>query len=362
VRPLRPKRLRIALLGFGHVGRRFAELLIGPYRRVLGDHGAAPVLTGIATARHGIAIDAKGLPLARCLAAVHGGTSLDRFHRGPAIRSALEFIRRVPADVLLEVTTLDPRRGQPATRHVRAGLRRGLHVVTANKGPVAFAWRELQALARRCGRQFRHEGAVMDGTPIFNLVERCLPGAEIRAFRGTLNSTTSLILARMESGLTGSAALREAQALGIAEADPSLDLDGWDATVKVCALANALWGGALRPSAVKRRGIRGVSSLEVRRAARGGARVRLVARAERQGRRVVASVGPERVPLDDPLAGGAQDAALVFTTDLAGEVGVLQRGGTVDQTAYALLSDLFALVPPGISATIGRKPGPKGRA
>ena len=336
--------LRIALLGFGAVGRRFAELLPGAYGRVLGDHGVAPLLTGIATARHGIAIDPAGLPPDACVAAARAGRSLGAFHQGPRVRSSLQFLRTVPADVLIEVTPLDPRRGQPATSHVRAALERGLHVITANKGPVAFARRDLQALARRRGVQFRHEGAVMDGTPVFNLLERCLPGAEVRAFRGTLNSTTTRILAQMEAGQTARKALREAQALGIAEADPSFDLEGWDAAVKVCALANTLWDAALRPAQVKRTGISRVSARDVRRAARAGARLRLVARAERRGGRLLASVGPERVPLGDPLAGDEQDAALVFTTDLAGEVGVLQRGGTVDQTAYALLSDLVALL------------------
>lgn len=195
----------------------------------------------------------------------------------------------------------------------------------------------------------------MDGTPVFNLLERCLPGVEVRAFRGTLNSTTSLVLARMEDGQTARAAIREAQALGIAEADPSFDLDGWDAAVKVCALANALWDASLVPAKVKRTGIARVSLLDVRRAARAGARLRLVARAERRDDgRIRASVGPERVPLGDPLAGDGSDAALVFTTDLAGEVGVFQRGGTVDQTAYALLSDLVAVASARISATIGR--------
>jgi homoserine dehydrogenase len=336
--------VRIALLGFGAVGRRFAELLPEAYGRVLRERGVTPVLTGIATARHGIAIDIDGLAPAACVEAVREGQSLESFNRGPAIGSSLRFLRTVPADVLIEVTPLDPRRGQPATSHVRAALERGLHVVTANKGPVAFARRELQALARRRGREFRHEGAVMDGTPVFNLLERCLPGAEVRAFRGTLNSTTTLILSRMEAGVTARAALREAQAMGIAEADPSFDLEGWDAAVKACALANALWDADIAPPRVKRTGLGGVSRADVTRAARAGARLRLVARAERRGRRIIASVGPERVPLGDPLAGDGSDAALVFTTDLAGEVGVFQRGGTVDQTAYALLSDLVAIV------------------
>jgi homoserine dehydrogenase len=134
----------------------------------------------------------------------------------------------VPADVLVEITTLDPRHGQPAIDHVRWALARGMHVVTANKGPMAFDPRRLKTLAARRKRLFLHEGAVMDGTPVFNLAERCLRGARILSFRGTLNSTTNLVLSRMEEGLTASAAVKEAQALGIAEANPRNDLEGWD--------------------------------------------------------------------------------------------------------------------------------------
>lgn len=329
-------------MGFGSVGRRFVELLPGPYARALRTHGRKPVLTGIATARHGIAIDAKGLAPRKCLATVRSGRSLDRLHRdGRPVLSSLEFVRRVVADVVVEVTPLDPRRGEPATSYVRAALRRGLDVVTANKGPVAFARRALLREAGRKGALFLHEGAVMDGTPVFNLVARCLPGARVTSFRGTLNSTTTRILAAMERGSSAAAALGEAQALGIAEADPSFDLLGWDAAVKVCALANTLWDAELRPTEVRRRGIAGVTANEVRKAMRSGLRVRLVARADERRGRVRASVAPARVPVGDPLAGEAADAALVFTTDLAGEIGVVQRGGTVDETAYALLSDLM---------------------
>ena len=225
--------LRIALLGFGNVGRRFAALLDGEYGRVLRAAGARPLLTGIATARHGAAIRARGLDPSACVALARAGRSLEGLHRGPPPDSAADFIRRVPADVMIEVTPLDPRRGQPATSHIRLALRRGLHVVTANKGPVAFALRPLQALARRHRRFFLHEGVVMDGTPVFNLARRCLPGAKVLGFRGTLNSTTSHILGRMEEGRSAAEALREAQSAGIAEADPSLDLEGWDAAVNV---------------------------------------------------------------------------------------------------------------------------------
>ena len=336
--------IRIALVGFGNVGRRFAEQLQGPYARALREHGVRARVTGIATARHGVAIDPRGLPLGRVLSAVAADRSLAPLHRGLPVAGAAAFIARVPADVLVEITPLDPRRGQPAIDHVRQALRRGLHVVTANKGPVAFARKPLRALAARQRRLFLHEGAVMDGTPVFNLVERCLRGARVVSFRGTLNSTTNLVLSRMEEGLTASAAVREAQALGIAEADPRNDLDGWDAAVKGCALANALMGGSVTPSRVRRKGIAGLSALEARRAVRAGSRLRLVVRGERQRGRVRVRVAPERVPFGDPLSGSGADAALVLETDLMGEIGVFERGATVDQTAYALLSDLLEIV------------------
>ena len=327
------------------MGRRFAELLRGPYRRVLRSHGLCVRVTGIATARHGLAIAPRGLDLGRCLRLVRAGRSLDRLHRGPRPADVRDFVARVPADVLFEVTTLDPRRGEPAVSHVKAALGRGLHVVTANKGPVAFALRPLTSLARRKGRRFLHESAVMDGTPVFNLVARCLPGARLRGFRGTLNSTTSLILSGMERGLSPRAALREAQWRGIAEADPRHDLDGWDAAVKGCALANALLGASVTPARVRRRGIAGITASDVRRALRAGKRLRLVVRGRRDGRRVTVRVGPERIPLGDPLSGSGPDAALVLETDVMGEIGVFERGATVDQTAYGLLSDLLALRP-----------------
>jgi homoserine dehydrogenase len=338
------KDIRLALVGFGNVGRRFAERLQGPYTRALREAGVSVRVTGIATARHGIVIDPRGIDLDRALRLVAQERSLDALHRGPHVGDVKGFIARVPADVLVEITTLNPRSGQPAIDHVRQALRRGMHVVTANKGPVAFAHRRLRALAARKQRLFLFEGAVMDGTPVFNLAERCLRGARIVSFRGTLNSTTNLVLSRMEQGLRASLAVKEAQALGIAEADPRNDLEGWDAAVKGCAIANGLMGASVRPSQVRRRGIMGVSRGDARRAVRAGARVRLVVRGMRLGRRVRVSVAPERIPFGDPLSGSGPDAALVLETDLMGEIGVFERGATVDQTAYALLSDLLEVV------------------
>jgi homoserine dehydrogenase len=336
--------IRLAVVGFGNVGRRFAEHLQGPYARALREAGARVRVTGIATARHGLAIDPRGIDLVRAVQVVKEGRSLARLHRGARLAEVRAFLARVPADVLFELTTLDPRSGQPAIDHVRQALNHGMHVITTNKGPVAFALRSLKALAARRQRLFLHEGAVMDGTPVFNLAERCLRGARILSFRGTLNSTTNLVLSRMEEGLTATAALKEAQALGIAEADSTNDLEGWDVAAKGCALANGLMGASVRPSQVRRRGITGLTTRDARDALRAGTRLRLVVRGVRQGRLVSVSVTPERIPLGDPLSGSGPDAALVLETDLMGEIGVFERGATVDQTAYALLSDLIQVV------------------
>jgi homoserine dehydrogenase len=353
--------VRVALVGFGNVGRRFAEQLRGPYARALKAAGARVRVTGIATARHGIAVDARGIDLGRALRLVWKGSRLDALHRGRRVVDVRDFIGRVPADVLFEITPLDPRSGQPAIAHARQALGRGMHVVTANKGPVAYALRALRGLAARSGRLFLHEGAVMDGTPVFNLAERCLRGTRIVSFRGTLNSTTNLVLSRMEEGLTASAAVKEAQRLGIAEADASNDLEGWDAAVKGCAIANALMGASVRPPQVRRRGIAGLTGLDARRALRAGTRLRLVVRGLRHGPRVRVSVAPERIPFGDPLSGSGPDAALVLETDLMGEIGVFERGATVDQTAYALLSDLLEIVSSSGSGGSSGGAGTRGR-
>jgi homoserine dehydrogenase len=338
------RRLRLALVGFGHVGRRFAALLLGPYGETLEARGVRADVTGIMTARHGAAIDARGLPLSVCLARVLCGEELGALHRGALLGTPHEFIDRVPADILVELTPLDPRRGEPATRHVRWALARGLDVVTANKGPVAFAHRALQKLAAHKGVFFRHEGAVMDGVPVFNLVERCLPGNRIDAFSGSLNSTTSHVLSRVAEGASRKVALAEARAMGIAEADPTNDLEGWDSAVKGCAIANVLMGANVRPRDVRRRGVSGLSPATLRKDGRRGLQWRLVVRGKRVGKRVRVSVAPERIGPGDPLAGSGPDAALLLKTSLLGEIGILERGGTVDQTAYAILSDIVAVL------------------
>jgi len=246
--------------------------------------------------------------------------------------------------VVVETTLLDIHEGEPATSNVRAALAGSAHVVTANKGPVAFAYAELSELAAARDRRFLFEGAVMDGIPIFNLVRETLPGARIEGFRGVINSTTNHILTCLERGQSFEAALARMQAEGIAEADPTLDVDGWDAAAKTSALMNVLMDARVTPHAIERQGIRGVSAADVQDATANGERLRLVASARRDDGRAQGRVRLERVPASDPLGAlEGQQNALLLQTDVLGEIAVLQRDGGLTQTAYAIVTDLATI-------------------
>jgi homoserine dehydrogenase len=302
-------------------------------------------LTGIATGSHGLAIDPAGIDTRRAIRLIESGRSLAPLHTGPPVPGTLELIRRGPFRVLIEMTTLNPLTGQPAIRHIRTAFKLGMHVITANKGPVAVAYRRLARLADAHGCAFRFEGTVMDGTPIFNWVEKTLPGARVTGFRGILNSTTNTILTQMEKGRSFGAALKRAQAMGIAEADAGHDIDGWDAAAKTAALANVLLGADTRPDKIDRRGIRSLGRADLLNARRKGKALRLIARAEGRGRNLTARVSPLLLSLDDPMAHvTGTSSALTIQTDLMKDLTVIENEGGIEQTAYAVYSDLLTVV------------------
>jgi homoserine dehydrogenase len=339
--------LALALIGFGNVARRFVRLLDEVAERLDFEWR----LAAIGTRYHGSVVDPDGIDATRATSIVEASQSLDRLDPSPRERSGIDVVRQVTdtlADeaaegrlVVLETTALDIERGEPAVAHVRASLEGLAHVVTANKGPAAFAYHELEALADTVDRVFFFEGAVMDGVPVFNLVRETMPGVVVEGFRGIVNTTCHYILSEMERGVDAGDAILEMQARGIAEADPSHDIEGWDAAAKTAALVNVLMGGKITPHEVARTGIRDISSREVVSAAARGRRIRLVASARRHGDVLEARVEPEMLDAADPLASlGAMENALYLHTDLLGDVGIVQRTSSLRQTAYALLSDV----------------------
>ena len=339
--------LSLVLIGFGNVARRFIRLLGETADRL----DFTWKVVGISTRHHGSVVDPAGIDTRRALTTVEAHQSLDRLDPTPRERSGIDVIRQV-ADlfgddaaegrlVAIESTVLDIDRGEPATSHVRAALEGQAHVVTANKGPVAFAYHELEAVAESVDRIFFFEGVVMDGVPVFNLVRETMPAVVVEGFRGVINTTCNFVLSELERGRDFDQALARMQASGIAEADPALDVDGWDAAAKTAALVNVLMGSIMTPHQVSRVGIRDVTGADVRDALGRNRRIRLVASATRQGGKVKARVEPEVLDDQDPLAGIAdQQNALYLQTDLLGEVGIVQRTGSLTHTAYALLTDV----------------------
>ncbi len=217
-------------------------------------------------------------------------------------------------------------------------------MATANKGPAAFAYARLARLAARAKRRFLFEGAVMDGVPVFSLAREALPGLEIVGFRGVVNSTTNYILGEIERGRTFEQALAAMQAAGIAEADPTLDVDGWDAAAKTAVLANVLLGAGITPHDVRREGLSHATRTRVSAARVAGRRLKLVASAERSAEGARARVRLVEVPATDLLAGLEREQnALILKTDLLDEIAIVQRGSGLTQTAYALLSDLVTI-------------------
>ncbi len=289
-------------------------------------------------------LEPAGLPVGKILRSWKRGSSLDKYHNGPECASTVDFVRQCGADVLFETSVLDLS-GEPAATFMRLALEAGLHVVTTNKGPAATHFRQLTRLARLRGVRFLYEGTVMDGAPVFNLVRQTLPATRIRSLRGILNSTTNYILTQMEQGAPFESALRYVQERGIAEADPSLDLDGWDAAAKLSLLIQALMGGRVKPSEIQRTGISEETGRLVRAAVRRDRRIRMVARAYRQGGRVIGKVEPEELEMFDPLAAiRGLSNILILNTDTMKELAIIENNPSVEQTAFALFSDLITLL------------------
>ena len=340
------QRIACMMFGFGSVARELVRLAEEKAALIRERYGREIAFTVIVTGRHGRAWNPEGLPAGAALEAYRAGDLSVLSVRTPP-EDPLRIIEEIPADLFIELTPLDPEEGRPALDYIRAALDAGMDVVTANKGPIAHAYHELRDQAAHRGRRLRFESTVMDGIPVFKLGACGLPGAEIRALRGILNSTTHLVLTEMERGRTMAAAVRKAQDLGIAETDPSHDLEGWDAAVKICILARVLMNARLRPQDVQRRGITGLTPGDLQAAVAESRRIKLVCRAARNHDGTVrASVGPEPLPEDDLLARLSGTATgLVIETDVLTPLGLFELADSSPrQTAYGVLADILHLI------------------
>jgi len=332
----------LALMGFGNVGRATARLLDSKQEALRLRHGVTFRVVGIYTQRHGCAIDPGGVELLRAVRLVERGQSLAELTQQAEPPDALAFLRTCGATVLLESTPVNYETGQPALDYLRTALELGMHAITANKGPVVHGYEALTSLAQAHQVRFLFESAVMDGAPIFSLWREALPGAVLNGFRGILNSTTNYILTRMEGGESLAQALTHAQQLGIAETDPSGDIDGWDAAVKVAALVTVLMGRACTPAQVERTGIAGVTPTDVHQASQAGKRWKLVCSAGWEGSVLTSRVAPEVVDAGDPLFNvSGTSSAITFVTDVLPALTVVEGDPGPQTTAFGLLADFL---------------------
>ncbi|HEV8189991.1 MAG TPA: hypothetical protein VGP82_00665 [Ktedonobacterales bacterium] len=335
--------LRFALLGCGNVGHALLEMLSEKAETLQNQYDLTLSCTGGMTRSAGGWLAPDGISPTALLAS-GWPHKLSPIGTQPFTGDSVAFAQESPADVLVELTTLNPTDGQPALDHVRAALAAGKSVVTANKGPIAHGYRELSALAAVRGLVLRFESTVMDGTPVFGMAAASLPATEIASFRGLLNSTSNYVLSRMAQGETLDEAVAGAQRLGIAEADPSNDLDGWDASVKATVLANVLMGTDLRPQDVQREGLGAEAMLRAHHALLPGQTLKQVAEAERQGDSVVARVRLAALPPSDALAHlTGMEAGLQLRIDTMGDLTLIEGEGGPGQTAFGVLADLIAV-------------------
>ncbi len=340
---------KLALIGFGNVARCLVRLLARKQNLLEEEYNLTFSFTGIATGRHGFAVDPNGLDIQKALSLVESGQSISPLSSF-SVQDSFAVIRHASADVMFENSPVNHVDGQPAIEHVRAAFDAGMHVFTANKGTVVHGYRELTELAKAKGRKFYFESTVLGGAPLFSVFREAFPAAELRSFKGIINSTTNIILTRMERGESFDEAVKYCQSIGVAETDPSADVDGWDAAIKVAALVTVLMNTPFTPQQVNPTGIRGITPEMIAKAKAEGQRWKLTASAERTKDGIKASVAPELVSPSSPLYGlQGSTTGLTFRTDVVTDYSItaseredMQSGP--EETAYGLLADFINAV------------------
>jgi homoserine dehydrogenase len=334
---------KLAFIGFGTVGQGLIEILLEKKDMLGKKYNFSWSVVAISDLIKGSVYDENGLDMKKILDIVKSGKKLDDYPSGIKGMDSVSTIKDTNADMIVEVTYTDVKTGEPALTHIKTALNIGKNVVSTNKGPVVKQAIELLKLAESKNTQYNFEGVVLAGTPALNLANYTLAGNNISGFKGILNGTTNYILTRMEEGMSYEDALKKAQELGYAEADPTGDVEGLDALGKVVILTNVVIGKKITWTDVERKGITEITIDDINKAKSEGKRWKLIGSSEVQSDgSVKAKVWPEKLPLDDPLAGvGEATNALTFFTDELGPVTIVGPGAGRRETGFSLLIDLL---------------------
>lgn len=339
---------RLSFIGFGNVARALVRLLERKRDLLKEKYDVAYSITGIATGRHGFAVNPDGLDATQALELVESGKSITPLSTFQ-VEDSISVIKHSSADVMFENSPVNTQTGQPALDHIRLALNLGQHAITANKGPVVHGYRELTELAKSKGKSFRFESTVLGGAPVFSVFRETFPLAELASIRGIFNATTNIILSRMENGESYEDAVKYCQSIGVAETDPTNDVDGWDAAIKVAALITVLMDTPFTPQQVNPMGIRGITPQMIAEAKSEGKRYKLVCSVEKVGDTVNASVAPQLVDSSSPLYGMmGSSTGLTLRTDVILDYSITlsekpgMQGGPVE-TAYGLFADFVSI-------------------
>jgi homoserine dehydrogenase len=334
------KQYNLCFLGFGNVGRALARLLVAKSTELRDLYGIEIRVTGVASRRMGWLSNADGFDVAELV------SNPPLTAHASSANNISDWLSKAQPDAVFETTSLEPDTGQPAIDYLRAILDYGAHAITANKGAVVHGYHELADLARSKGKSFLFEASVLDSAPVFSLFREALPAVKLRGFSGVFSSTTNVIIETMEAGRSFAEGLKTAQELGVTETDPSHDIDGWDSTVKVCALASVLMNVPLKPGEVNREGIRDLSPSQVQAARTEGRPFKLVARAKLAGDgKLFATVRPEQIAANEPLGNvRGTSLAIHFELDMMPGLTITSHRPNLQSTAYGLLADFINAV------------------
>ena len=334
---------KIAFIGFGVVGQGLAEILVEQKTLLNKLYDFDFKVVAVSDTMKGSVYDENGLDLKNLLEIVKSTGKIESYQGGIKGWDSLKTITDSNSNLILEVAWTDLKTGEPAMTHVKTALKNRKHVVMTNKGPIALAVRDLLKIAKDNGVEMRYEGTVLSGTPALNLGLYNLAGAGITKARGIVNGTTNYILSEMEKGLSYEDALKQAQELGYAEADPTADVEGYDALGKIVILANTVMGASLHKDEPPCEGITKITAEDIAKAKEEGYRWKLIAGAEiKNDGSVEAYVKPEKIPLEHPLANiMGPTNALTYTTKYLGDVTIVGPGAGRAPTGFAILTDIL---------------------
>lgn len=337
--------LKLALLGFGNAGRAFAKMLLEKQDEIRNVYGRGVLITAISTASRGTVVNPEGIDLKKALKDIETEGVFGNDTPGLCSLSSSEVIEKADCHVVIEMTPLNIFTGQPAIDHIRKAFSLGHHVITANKGPIAWAFNELKEEAEKRSLCFFFETTVMDGTPVFNLVEQTLKFCTVTEISGILNSTTNYILEELAKGKPYEEILEAGKKLGFIEADPAMDIEGYDAAAKVTALLNVLMNAGITPDQVDRKGIEAITAEDIKAAEQRGKVIKLVCRGRLTDNGVKASVKPVEVDREDMLATIDSTTSVVsITTDLMGKLSIIEHAPEIQQTAYGVFGDMIRVL------------------